>query len=147
MKTKSKNMNIIAVDPGREKCGLAVLEKSGEAINVLSQRVIATEALASAVNECALKHECKTLVIGNGTTSKTAQQTIKTACPALNIVVVDEYRTTDLAKKTYWVAHPPRGLKRLIPTTMLVPPEPVDDFVAVILGTRYLKSVSLNSTN
>ena len=142
-----KNMNIIAVDPGREKCGLAVLEKSGEAINVLSQCVIATETLASAVIECASKYGATTLIIGNGTTSKSAQQTIKSACPALDIVVVDEYRTTDLAKKFYWKAHPPRGMKRLIPTTMMVPPEPVDDFVAVILGTRYLKSVSLNSTN
>ena len=32
----------------------------------------------------------------------------------------------------------PRGLRRLLPTSMQVPPVPVDDFVAVILGTRYL---------
>ena len=31
-----------------------------------------------------------------------------------------------------------RGLRRLLPTSMQVPPVPVDDFVAVILGTRFL---------
>ena len=37
----------------------------------------------------------------------------------------------------YWREHPPRGLMRLIPVTMQVPPVPVDDYVAVILAERY----------
>ena len=53
-------------------------------------------------------------------------------------MVVDEYRTTEMAKKEYWKVNPPRGLKKLIPLGMQVPPVPVDDFVAVILARRYI---------
>ena len=53
--------------------------------------------------------------------------------------VVDEYRTTELAKREYWKAHPPTGWRRFLPVTMQVPPEPVDDFVAVLLGRRYIE--------
>ena len=74
----------------------------------------------------------------NGTTSKEARARLARAFPALPVAVVDEYRTTDLARGEYWRAHPPRGLRRLLPTSMQVPPVPVDDFVAVILGTRFL---------
>ena len=52
--------------------------------------------------------------------------------------MVDEYNTTQLAKGEYWKANPPRGLKKLIPITMQVPPVPVDDYVAVILARRYI---------
>ena len=65
-------------------------------------------------------------------TAKLEQET------APKIEVVDEYRTTDEARKLYWKIHPPRGLWRLVPTTMRVPPVPVDDLVAVILARRYL---------
>ena len=59
--------------------------------------------------------------------------------PRLELVVVDEYRTTELAKGEYWKAHPPTGWRRLLPVTMQVPPVPVDDFVAVLLGRRYIQ--------
>ena len=62
--------------------------------------------------------------------------------PALEILVRDEYRTTEMAKGEYWKANPPKGWRRLLPVTMQVPPVPVDDFVAVILGRRYLKESS-----
>ena len=74
-----------------------------------------------------------------GTTSREARARLQKALPDLCIEVVDEYRTTDLAKKAYWKAKPPRGWRRLLPVTMQVPPEPVDDFVAVILASRYIK--------
>ena len=52
--------------------------------------------------------------------------------------IVNEYRTTDEAKKRYWQENPPKGIRRLIPRGMLVPPVPVDDFAAVIIGEKYL---------
>ena len=54
------------------------------------------------------------------------------------VEIVDEYRTTDDARRAYWKAHPPRGWRRFLPTGMQVPPVPVDDFVAVLLAQRYL---------
>lgn len=130
---------IAALDPGREKCGLAVLARAaGGAPRVLLQRVIETRALEREVGEALAAFAPSQLVLGNGTTSKEARARLARTFPALSVAVVDEYRTTDLARKEYWRAHPPRGLRRLLPTSMQVPPVPVDDFVAVLLGTRFL---------
>jgi hypothetical protein len=36
--------------------------------------------------------------------------------------------------------YPPKGLTRLIPKSLRVPPRPVDDIVAILLIERYLKN-------
>ena len=131
-------MTIAALDPGRDKCGFAVLERSGR---VCMQRVIATAALEQEVQAAQLQYGFTQLIEGNGTTSQSARQRLTEALPDLTILVVDEYRTTELAKGEYWKAYPPRGWRRLLPVTMQVPPVPVDDFVAVILARRYLEQM------
>ena len=129
---------IAALDPGRDKCGFAVLEENG---SILQQRVIETSCLEQEIDTALAKYTIDVLVMGNGTTSQQARQRIDKACPQLRLLVVDEYRTTELAKKAYWKANPPRGWRWLLPVSMQVPPVPVDDFVAVILARRYLADV------
>lgn len=126
---------LAAVDPGRDKCGVAIASDTG---NILWHEVIKTESLAATLARLKEKYNFKKLVIGNGTTSKDAQQKINSSQLALEINVVDEYRTTDMARKLYWKLNPPTGLKKLIPTSMQVPKVPVDDLVAVILAKRFL---------
>ena len=131
-------MSIAALDPGRDKCGFAVLDEDGR---VLSQRVIETQNLIAEITTAKATYGFSRLVMGNGTTSKEARQRLSEV-PALEILVRDEYRTTEMAKGEYWKDNPPKGWRRLLPVTMQVPPVPVDDFVAVILGRRYLKESS-----
>ena len=131
-------MNIAALDPGRDKCGFAVLGQDGK---VLFQRVIATANLITEITTAKAAYGFSRLIMGNGTTSKEAQSRLAEV-PELEIIIRDEYRTTEMAKGEYWKAHPPKGWRRLLPVTMQVPPVPVDDFVAVILGRRYLKESS-----
>ncbi|MFA6850454.1 MAG: pre-16S rRNA-processing nuclease YqgF [Selenomonadaceae bacterium] len=131
-------MNILAIDPGRDKCGFAALQDDG---GVLKQKVICTAELAAVVQAAVCKYHPTALIIGNGTTSKAAQKIIKQTVPDLRLIVVDEYRTTDDAKKRYWLVHPPKGWRRLLPVTMQVPPVPVDDFVAVMLAERYVQKI------
>lgn len=126
---------IAALDPGRDKCGFAVLQDDG---TVALQRVIATDDLEKEVKAAQEAYHFTHLVEGNGTTSKQARARIKQVLPELAITVINEYRTTELAKGEYWKKNPPKGWRRLLPVTMQVPPVPVDDFVAVILGRRYL---------
>ena len=128
-------MVIAAIDPGREKCGLAVVSEDG---SVLEQAVVATVRLAGEMAERAEKFQPDCILLGNGTTSRVAEETVRAALPDIPVEIVDEYRTTDDAKIAYWKAHPPTGWRRLFPTGMQVPPVPVDDFVAVILAQRYL---------
>ena len=127
---------LAAVDPGREKCGFAVLDAEGA---VLCQKVIETLNLEREIADMYARYAFTTLVLGNGTTSKEAKERIEEMLPDLRVVLVDEYRTTDMAKRAYWQARPPRGWRKLLPVSMLVPPEPVDDFVAVILARRFLE--------
>ncbi len=131
-------MNIAALDPGRDKCGFAVLGQDGK---VLFQRVIATANLITEITTAKAAYGFSRLIMGNGTTSKDARSRLAEV-PELEILIRDEYRTTEMAKGEYWKAHPPKGWRRLLPVTMQVPPVPVDDFVAVILGRRYLKESS-----
>ena len=136
-----ENGTLAAVDPGREKCGIAVLDVHGV---VLFQKVIETLNLAREINDKHSRYAFTVLVLGNGTTSKEAKERIEEAVPGLRVVLVDEYRTTDMAKRAYWQARPPRGWRRLLPASMLVPPEPVDDFVAIILARRFLEKAPLS---
>lgn len=127
-------MVVAAIDPGREKCGVAIVNEDGR---VLEQAVVVTARLADELAARAIKIRPERILLGNGTTSRDAEETIRTALPDIPVEIVDEYRTTDDARIAYWKAHPPAGWRRFFPTSMQVPPVPVDDFVAVILAQRY----------
>lgn len=128
-------MVVVAIDPGREKCGVAIVAENGE---VLEQSVVATVWLADELTEKVRRFSPERILLGNGTTSRAAEATIRENLPDIPVEIVDEYRTTDDARRAYWKANPPTGWRRFFPTSMQVPPEPVDDFVAVLLAQRYL---------
>lgn len=126
---------VIAIDPGREKCGIAVVDRQR---GVLYKKIINTSELAEAVTLQSNRYQVKQVILGSGTSSTRARVNIQSANSELNIITVNEYRTTDAARIRYWQENPPRGFKRFIPVTMLVPPVPVDDYAAVIIAERYL---------
>lgn len=59
-----------------------------------------------------------------------------------DIVLINEYRTTDEARKLYFQENPPKGWKKLIPLGMQVPPVPVDDYAAIVIGRKYLRIIN-----
>lgn len=128
-------MVVVSIDPGREKCGLAVVD---EDCSVLDQEVVATVWLTDELAARISEFSPDVLLIGNGTTSKAAQSRIREEFPGVDIIEVDERRTTDDAKRAYWRENPPTGWRRFFPTSMQVPPVPVDDYVAVLLARRWL---------
>lgn len=133
---------IIAVDPGREKCGIAVVRQEK---GVLMQEVIATAQLQVVVQKLLVEHKVEKIVIGDGTSSHEAKEQLEniiTEGKAAEVIFVDERHSTDQARIRYWQEHPPKGWKKLIPVTMQVPPKPVDDYVAVILAERYFNKKS-----
>ena len=123
------------LDPGRDKCGLAVVDDAGHCI---FHQVVATEKLGEELLGLQERYGFVTLVMGNGTTSRKAKATVQSVLPDIKLAVVDEYRTTDAAREEYWKMNPPTGWKRLMPRGMLVPPVPVDDLAALILARRYV---------
>lgn len=138
-----KQQLIIAVDPGREKCGIAVVHSKKGA---LCQKVVATADMAATVTQLAAQYAVSVVVLGDRTTSRQAAAVLAGILvngSPLTVIPVDEHRSTDAARQRYWRENPPRGLKRFIPVTMQVPPVPVDDYVAVILAERYFRSDGL----
>lgn len=129
------NDEILAIDPGREKTGIAILKNS----DVLEHKIINSEELVQIIKSLLEKYIIKTIVMGNGTSSKKKYDLLKQEFIDRDIVLINEYRTTDEARKLYFQENPPKGWKKLIPLGMQVSPVPVDDYAAIVIGRKYLK--------
>ncbi len=130
-----KDKNYLAIDPGSDKCGLAVV---GNNRKILIRVIVTRASLIDTVREWLAQFHIAKVLLGNGTTSAKTAALLKTEFPMLSLVVVNEYRTTDMARKLYWRFCPPRGWRKFVPQGFLVPPGPVDDFAAVAIAYRYL---------
>lgn len=129
------NDEILAIDPGREKTGIAILKNS----DVLEHKIINSDELVQIIKSLLGKYIIKTIIMGNGTSSKKKYDLLKREFMDRDIVLINEYRTTDEARKLYFQENPPKGWKKLIPLGMQVPPVPVDDYAAIVIGRKYLK--------
>ncbi len=129
-------MVVLAVDPGREKCGIAVCTPEG----VLHREVSRTEALSSRVEELVARFGVEVLLVGDRTGSREVLPLLERL--GLPVVPVPEHGTTLAARDRYLRDHPPRGWRRLLPAFLRVPDRPYDDYAAVVLAERYLRGES-----
>ena len=129
----------LAIDPGRDKCGLAVLTETGE---VLARMRCESAELQQTVLALAAQYRPGLCLLGNGTGSKNFAKVLREVLHKsdnCDIMTVDETATTEAARRLYWQYNPPTGWRRLLPLSLLVPPEPVDDWAAVALARRWLE--------
>ena len=127
---------ILGFDPGKDKCGIAVM---GRDKKVCYHQVVLSEAAISTIQSLCEQFPVELLVLGDQTTSKSWKQKLtQSLSPEIEIVRVDERFSSLEAKDRYWEMYPPTGLSRLIPQGMRTPPRPVDDIVAIVLIERYL---------
>jgi RNase H-fold protein (predicted Holliday junction resolvase) len=125
-------MKVLAVDPGREKCGVAVCDADG----VVAHRVVAIGDLYRVSKTWVEIYQVGAVIVGDRTGYK---QTFDILRPiGLEIEGVPEHGSTLLARKRYFQDHPPKGWRRLLPRSLLVPGEPYDDYAAVVLAEAYL---------
>ncbi|AFZ43397.1 Resolvase RNase H domain protein fold protein [Halothece sp. PCC 7418] len=124
---------IIGFDPGRDKCGLALVQKTG---TIIEHQVVNSEQALMMIQQWCEEESIQTLVMGNQTTSQQWRETLQGAFPNLPILMVDERNSTLEARDRYWEYYPPRGLMRLLPKGMRIPPRPIDDIVAILLVER-----------
>jgi RNase H-fold protein (predicted Holliday junction resolvase) len=79
------------------------------------------------------------VVLGDGTGNQQIFSRLSNFfSPQTSIAIIDERNSSQEARGRYWRVNPARGLWKLIPTSMRVPPEPYDQYVALILIERYL---------
>lgn len=130
---------VLAIDPGTSKCGLALVRrKPSNELDLIWRDIVPTPDIAAALVTAAQISEFSMIIIGSGTSSRTLVETLRETLPSIGILVVDEKETTIQARERYWEHNPRRGWRRLLPATMQVPPEPVDDFAAFVLAERVL---------
>ena len=127
---------ILGFDPGKDKCGIAVMSRDK---NVSYHQVVASDAAVSTIQSLCKQFPIQLLVMGDQTTSKSWKQKLtQSLSPFIKIVQIDERYSSLEARERYWQMYPPTGLYRLIPEGMRTPPRPVDDIVAIVLIERYL---------
>lgn len=128
---------IVAVDPGREKCGVAVVAFDGA---IEKRLVVPTLVLQEEIFSILATGKIQILLCGDGTGSVEQAVMLQKLAQLheVEFLIVDEKHTTEQARKLYWQQQPPKGWRRLFPTSMQTPPVPVDDYVAVLLAWKYL---------
>lgn len=136
---RSEGPVLLALDPGRGKCGIAVVRR--DLTRVLMQ-VVGLSSLDSRLVEIGRAYRVEAVILGDRTGSKAAAEIVRRALRDVEIHLVDEHRSTEEGRRRYFAENPPRGWRRLIPRGLLVPPRPYDDYVAVILAARYLRTAS-----
>lgn len=129
--------SILAVDPGTRKVGYAVLARDG---TVLAQGIAPNEGLAARFAGLAAEHLPAAVALGQGTNVRLVRLALEGL--DLPIALVDERETTLRARELFFADHPPRGWRRLIPRSLQLPPRPIDDYAAILIGRRYLDSGS-----
>ena len=130
---------ILGFDPGRDKCGLAVMSQQQQ---LLYHQVVASQDAIATIQQLCQQFAIEIIVMGDQTTAKSWRQKIAHELPtSVPIVMVNERYSSLEARDRYWQMYPPKGLQRLIPQGMREPPRPIDDIVAILLIERYLKGV------
>lgn len=126
----------LGIDPGRSKTGLALVNGAGKIVklHIAESQNIDNEIVEFIKNSCPVH-----IVLGNGTNSRNIGESVKRILPDVMVAVVEEAHSTEEARTLYWQENPPKGLKKLIPLGMLVPPVPLDAYAAVILVRRFLE--------
>lgn len=130
---------VLAIDPGTSKCGMVLVKRSADQkLNLLWRAIAPVDELEKFLDEAHDVGGYSLVIIGSGTNSQKIVHRVREKYPSMGLLVVDEKDTTWQARERYWVHNKRRGWRKLLPSTMQVPPEPVDDFVALILAERVL---------
>ncbi len=128
---------VMAIDPGTRKSGFAVVRSDGK---VLEREQLEQELLVQRVKELEQRYQPNFFVMGNGTGSKQLRKILEEESGCL-FLLVDEFETTRQARQRYFKEYPPQGWRAWVPLGLLYPPVPIDDWAAVIIAERFLKSL------
>ncbi len=126
---------IIAIDPGRDKCGVAVVQADNR---VLERQIVPRATVLDFLQTLIARFPDAVLVLGHATTSRLLREEIERLFPETAIEMQDETGSTLEARDLYWAENPRRGWRRWWPRSLQMPPEPVDDFAAVVLARRFM---------
>jgi RNase H-fold protein (predicted Holliday junction resolvase) len=126
---------LLAIDPGTAKCGLAVVSEAGTRLHL---EVAPTANLGDRIRELHEQYPVGRVLLGDRTGSAAVREILAQALPRVPVTAVCEHLSTLRARELYFADHPPRGLMRLLPKGLRVPPVPHDEYVALVLALDFL---------
>jgi len=128
---------LLGFDPGRRKCGIAVM---GVDRTLRYNQVVNSEQAVATVKQLCSEFPVSLIVIGDQTSSREWRERLTNEITdSMRIISVDERNSTLEARDRYWQMYPPSGLRRLLPRLFRTIPRPIDDIVAILLIERYLE--------
>jgi RNase H-fold protein (predicted Holliday junction resolvase) len=133
-------VTILAIDPGTEKCGVAMIAQD---MSIIERRILSPSQLEHWVRRKVSERPDCVVVLGEGTGRSAIKRLLGDVLQELGKKAesISEKDTSQLARVLYFELNPPRGWKRLLPVGLRIPPEPYDDLAAVIIGRRYIESL------
>lgn len=137
MKSDGLIQAVLAIDPGTEKFGYAILRQDG---TVLQKGIEKTGQLLIRVLMILAEFEVRTVILGDRTGSKDFGRRLLTELQerSVSLLKVNEDNSSREGRLRYLQDHR-HGWRRFVPLGLQTPPEAYDDYVAVILGERYLR--------
>ncbi|MGB3200206.1 MAG: resolvase [Nodosilinea sp.] len=130
---------ILGFDPGRQKCGLAIM---GLDRVLCYQQVVAADAVMDEITALRQRFPISIIVLGDQTASQGWKDALSQLPDPPRVMLVDERYTTLEARDRYWQMYPPSGLTGLIPQSLRKISRPIDDIVAILLIERYLNRLT-----
>ena len=124
---------LIAIDPGKRKCGVLLVDLEKEI--VLEGKVVGSSLVISLLKAWEKNGTIDAIILGNGTTSNYWESKLSRLFP---LKIVEERGTTLRARKRYWELWPPSIWMRWIPKGLMVPKQPLDALAALVLLEDYL---------
>ena len=124
---------VIAIDPGKSKCGLVLAEINTK--KVYEAIIIKSEFLEKYVRDLNTIEDISKIIIGNGTTSRKTIE--KLDFFKKEIITFEEKNTTYRAKERYFELFPTGRLKFLIPREVFILNKNLDAISALLILEDY----------
>ncbi|HOT28308.1 MAG TPA: hypothetical protein PLU72_08970 [Candidatus Ozemobacteraceae bacterium] len=135
---------LLALDPGSDKCGYAVVRYD---LSLVDKGVVYLAELHRTLQRLCIPPLPDVIVLGSGTAATAVSDLIEDLDLGVPVRAGEERNSTREARDRYFRDHPPTGFWRLVPLGLQVPPVPVDDYAALIIGERYILQHRLNEGN
>jgi RNase H-fold protein (predicted Holliday junction resolvase) len=139
----SQIKHILAIDPGSDKVGYAILDYK---LNVYEKGIVYLAELHRTFKKfCSCDSEIhpEAVVIGNGTAAAVVSRLYSSLELSVPVRFAEEKNTTYKARARYFVDNPPKGIWKIVPLGLQLPPCPIDDYAAVLIGEKYLQEHGL----
>jgi RNase H-fold protein (predicted Holliday junction resolvase) len=136
--SSAQRARYLGIDPGRTKCGFAVVYDDGARACI---DVVPTSEIEGRIQGEVQSGGVAALCVGHATSSAAIVALCTARWPSIPLRVIDETNTTFEARERYFADNPPKGLWRLIPRGLLVPKVPLDGYAALLIVERYRRQL------